>query len=81
VKQLLFIVKRWKKRILCVNEALLFSEKKILLKPRLGWINIIWTLHHEWFAKYERGEMSIEDDARSGRLKEAITEANIKKTQ
>jgi hypothetical protein len=79
VKQLLFIVKRWKKRILCVNEALLFSEKKILLKPRLGWINIIWTLHHEWFAKYERGEMSIEDDARSRRLKEAITEENIKK--
>ena len=33
----------------------------------------------KWFAKFKRGEMSIEDDARSGRPKEAVTDENIKK--
>lgn len=33
----------------------------------------------KWFAKFKRGEMSIEDDGRSGRPKEAVTEENIKK--
>jgi hypothetical protein len=33
------------KRISCVNKELLFGEKKILLKPRLGLVNIIRTLH------------------------------------
>jgi hypothetical protein len=33
-----------------------------------------------WFAKYKRGEMSIEDDARSGRPKEAVSDENIKKS-
>jgi hypothetical protein len=33
----------------------------------------------KWFAKCKRGEMSIENDARSGRPKEAVTDENIKK--
>ena len=34
----------------------------------------------KWFAKFKRGEMSTEDDARSGRRKEAaVTDENIKK--
>ena len=33
----------------------------------------------KWFAKFKRGEMSTEDDARSGRPKEAVTDENIKK--
>jgi hypothetical protein len=36
-----------------------------------------WTV--EWFSNFKRGEMSIEDDARSGRPKEAVTDENIKK--
>jgi hypothetical protein len=32
-----------------------------------------------WFAKFKRSEMSIENDARSGRPKEAVTDENIKK--
>jgi hypothetical protein len=31
------------------------------------------------FAKFKRGEMSIKDDANSGRPKEAATDENIKK--
>ena len=33
----------------------------------------------KWFAKFKRGEMTTEDDARSGRPKEAVTDENIKK--
>ncbi|GFX30670.1 integrase catalytic domain-containing protein [Trichonephila clavipes] len=33
----------------------------------------------KWFAKFKRGEMSTEDDARSGHPKEAVTDENIKK--
>ena len=33
----------------------------------------------KWFAKFKRGEMSTDDDARSGRPKEAVTDENIKK--
>lgn len=33
----------------------------------------------KWFAKFKRGEMSVEDDARGGRPKEAVTDENIKK--
>ncbi|GFW62126.1 putative mariner transposase [Trichonephila clavipes] len=33
----------------------------------------------KWFAKFKRGEMNKEDDARSGHPKEAVTETNIKK--
>lgn len=33
----------------------------------------------KWFAKFKRGEMSTEDDTRSGRPKEAVTDENIKK--
>ncbi|GFU98790.1 transposable element Tcb2 transposase [Trichonephila clavipes] len=33
----------------------------------------------KWFAKFKRGEMSTEDDARSGHPKQAVTDANIKK--
>jgi hypothetical protein len=32
-----------------------------------------------WFAKFKRGEMSIKDDARSGRPKEAVSDENTKK--
>lgn len=35
----------------------------------------------KWFAKFKRGEMSTEDDARSGRPKEAVTDENIKKVK
>ncbi|GFW81433.1 putative DD34D transposase [Trichonephila clavipes] len=34
----------------------------------------------KWFAKFKRGEMSTEDDARSGLPKEAVTDENIKKS-
>lgn len=33
----------------------------------------------KWYAKFKRGEMSTEDDARSGRPKEVVTDENIKK--
>ncbi|GFX60187.1 histone-lysine N-methyltransferase SETMAR [Trichonephila clavipes] len=33
----------------------------------------------KWFAKFKRGEMNTEDDARSGRPKEAVTDEKIKK--
>uniref|UniRef100_A0A6P7HBH5 Protein GVQW3-like n=1 Tax=Diabrotica virgifera virgifera TaxID=50390 RepID=A0A6P7HBH5_DIAVI len=33
----------------------------------------------KWFAKFKRDQMSSEDDARSGRPKEAVTDENIKK--
>jgi transposase len=33
----------------------------------------------KWFGKFQRGEMSIEEDPRSGRPKEAVTDENIKK--
>jgi hypothetical protein len=32
-----------------------------------------------WFAKLKRGKMSIEDDACTGRPKEAVSDENIKK--
>jgi hypothetical protein len=66
---------RWAFQLAGVNEALLFGGKKILLKPRIGLINIIWTLH---FAKLKRGKMCIEGDVRSGRPKEAVSDENIK---
>jgi hypothetical protein len=33
----------------------------------------------KWFAKLKLGEMCIEGDAHSGRLKEAISDENLKK--
>jgi hypothetical protein len=33
----------------------------------------------KWFAKFKRGEMCIQDDARSGRPKQAVSDKNIKK--
>jgi hypothetical protein len=33
----------------------------------------------KWCAKFKRGEISIDDDARSERLKETVTDENIKK--
>ncbi|GFU02052.1 mariner transposase [Trichonephila clavipes] len=33
----------------------------------------------KWFTKFKRGEMSTEEDARSGRPKEAVTDKKIKK--
>lgn len=35
----------------------------------------------KWFAKFRTGHMSTEDDERSGRPKEAVTDENIKKIQ
>lgn len=35
----------------------------------------------DWYAKFKHGEMSTEDGERSGRLKEADTDENIKKSQ
>jgi hypothetical protein len=32
----------------------------------------------KWFGKSKRGEMSIEEDARSARPKEAVSDENIK---
>jgi transposase len=33
----------------------------------------------KWYAKFKRGEMCIEGDARTGRPKEAVSDENIKK--
>jgi hypothetical protein len=51
------------------------------LKPRLGLKNIIKTLHQQNQPSRSglRGEMSIEDDVRSVRPKEAVSDENIKK--
>jgi hypothetical protein len=44
------------------------QKKKELLKPKLGLINIFWTLHQrnqpleKWFAKLKLGKMCIEGD-------------------
>lgn len=35
----------------------------------------------KWFSKFRIGQMSTEDDARSGRPKDAVTDENIKKIQ
>jgi hypothetical protein len=78
----------WKdgqKRISCANKALLFGEKKNTVETK------VWLHKHysdsapgkqtieKWFGKFKRGEMSIEDDLRSARPKEAVTDENIKK--
>ena len=70
---------------MCVNKVLLFSEKKILLKPRL-WLEKYYSdsapgksTIEKWFEKFKRGEMTTEDDAFSGRPKEAVTDENYKK--
>jgi hypothetical protein len=34
----------------------------------------------KWFAKFNQSEMSIEDNARNGHPKEAVTDENIKKS-
>jgi hypothetical protein len=34
----------------------------------------------KWFAKFKQGKISIEDDARSGRSKKAVTDETSKKS-
>jgi hypothetical protein len=34
----------------------------------------------KWFVKFKRGEIYIESDVRSGRLKESVSDDNIKKS-
>jgi hypothetical protein len=72
----LCIVKRWIKRILCVNKALLFGEKNSV--ETKFWLDKHYSDIKNWFAKFKRGEMSIGEDARSGRPKEAVSDENIK---
>jgi hypothetical protein len=55
-----------------VNEALLFGEKKNTIEAK-AWLDKHYSNSEpgkstveKWFAKFKRGEMSIEDDARSG---------------
>jgi hypothetical protein len=60
-----------------------FLAKKILLKPRLGLINIIWTLHQQ-NQQLRSGLLNLNEakyasNARSGRLEEAVFDENIKK--
>jgi hypothetical protein len=44
-----------------------------------NWSFFLTTRGEKWFAKFKRDEMSIKDDARSVRPKEAVTDENIKK--
>jgi hypothetical protein len=60
-----------------------FLAKKILLK---AWLDKHYSdsvlgksTIEKLFAKFKRGEMSIEDDARGERSKEAIIDENIKR--
>jgi hypothetical protein len=63
---------------------LLFSEKNTV--EAKAWLDKHYTdsvpvksTVEKWFAKFKRGEISIEDDARSRRPKEAVSDENIKK--
>lgn len=60
-----------------------FLAKKILLKPKFDkhYSDLVpgKSTVEKWFVKFKRGEMSTEDDARSGRPKEAVTNEKIKK--
>jgi hypothetical protein len=83
MKQLLCIVKKWIKRISCVNEALLFGEKNTVKVKTCLDKHYLDSAPEEstvekWFSKLKRGEMCIEGDARSGRPKEAVSDENIK---
>jgi hypothetical protein len=69
---------------LCVNKALLFGEKntvesKVWLDKHYSDSASAKSTIKNWFAKFKRGEISIEDDARSVRPKEAVSDENIKK--
>ena len=73
-----------KKGISCLKKALLFREKNTV--GAKAWLDKHYSdsapeksIVEKWFAKFKRGEMSNDDDARSGRPKEAITDKNIKK--
>ena len=65
---------------------MLFGEKKNTVETKV-WFDKHYTdfapaksTVEKWFAKFKRGEMSTEDDAHSGRPKEAaVTDENIKK--
>jgi hypothetical protein len=45
----------------------------VLLKILIYFSGFHLSTLEKWFAKFKQGEMSIEDDARSGRPKEAGT--------
>jgi hypothetical protein len=69
---------------LFVNEALLFDgkntvEAKVWLhKKQYSDSAPAKSIVEKWFAKFKRGEMTIEDNGRSGLPKEAVTDKNIK---
>jgi hypothetical protein len=63
---------------------LLFGEKNIF--EAKAWLDKHYldsapakSTVEKWFAKFQRGEMCIEGDARSGLPKEAVSDENIKK--
>jgi hypothetical protein len=84
VKQLLFIVKRWKKKEFRVLMKHFFLAEKNTVEAKV-WLNKHYldstpakSTVEKWFAKLKLGEMCIEGEARSGRPKEAVSDENIK---
>ena len=64
---------------------MLFSEKKKIVEDKT-WLDKHYpdsvpgkSTVEKWFGKFKQGKMSTEDNARSGRLKEVVTDKNIKK--
>ena len=67
-----------KKEFRVFNKALLFGEKKNTVETKV-WLDKhysdfapVKSTVEKWFAKFKRGEMSTEDDARSGRPKKRL---------
>jgi hypothetical protein len=65
-----------------MDKALLFGEKNTI--DAKAWLDKHYldsapakSTVAKWFAKLKLGEMCIEGDAHSGRLKEAITDENL----
>jgi hypothetical protein len=70
------------KKVFCVLMKHCFLEKKNTGEAKT-WIDehysdsaLVKSTIKKWFTKFERGEMSIEDNARSGHPKEAIFNRN-----
>ncbi|GFV60412.1 putative DD34D transposase [Trichonephila clavipes] len=73
-----------KKCLMSVNKALLFRDKNTV--ETKAWLDKHYSdfapgksTVEKWFAKFKRGEMSTENDARSEHPKEAVTDENITK--